>query len=205
MKVYLSRIIVQLVAIPLLTLWRLLGWRVERDLPDIPRYVILGVPHTTNWDYVHMLAVALHARRRPYVTVKHTLFHGPIGWFIKAMGGIPIDRTRSTNVVDQLAARIKSAKRMVLVFTPEGTRSKSAHWKTGFYYTALKADVPIVCAYIDYRRKCVGSGLVLYPTGDIHADFEQIQVFYKTHGYPKYPQNWTPLQLPADLKTPEAS
>lgn len=199
MNHYLHRLILSSLATPLLVIWRLWGWRVEHDLPNIPRYVILGVPHTTNWDYLHMLAVAMHARRRPHVTVKHTLFRGPVGWFIKFAGGIPIDRTRSSNVVEQLAARLKAAERMILVFTPEGTRSKSPHWKTGFYYTALKAGVPIVCAYIDYRRKCVGSGLVIQPTGDIHADFIHIRAFYETHGYPKYPENWTPLSLPDEV------
>lgn len=199
MSYHLAHALAALIRFPLLLLWRLAGWRVETEAPEIDRYVVTAVPHTSNWDYWHMLVAALQIRRRPFVTAKHTLFRGPMGWFMRAMGGIPIDRTKSNNVVEQVAATIRSSKRMLMVFTPEGTRRYTPHWKTGFYYTALKAGVPIVPAYIDYERRRIGLGPALYPTGDIAADFEQLRAFYQNHGAARYPEKTTALALPPDV------
>jgi len=198
---HLAHGIAYLIGLPLRLIWFLWGWRSEGDLPKIDKMVVLAVPHTSNWDFVHLIPVALKMRRRPYATTKHTLFKPPLGWLLRLAGAFPIDREHATNAIFHLADWIKREKRMVLVFTPEGTRSKTKFWKTGFYYTAVKAGVPIILGYIDYKRKRVGLGTAFYPTGDLAADFEQIKAFYSEHGYPLHPENWSELALrPRDLK-----
>ena len=183
-------------------IWYLTGWRMENPFPsDIPKYVTLGVPHTSNWDYWQFVCMAFYSKRRPKVTIKDSFFVGPLGWFLKMTGGIPINRSKSQNLVEQLTKRFNNSERMVLVFTPEGTRSASDHWRTGFYYTALSANVPIVPAYIDYRRKRAGAGEPIVPTGDLQADFEKIKAFYSDYGYPKHPDRMSKLALPPDKVT----
>lgn len=194
----LARFLVWLVAVPALLLWRLAGWRVEGDLPDIDRYVFVYAPHTSNWDYVHMLPLALHFRRRPSTMVKDSAFRGSVGWFVRAVGGIPIDRSKSNNAVRQAAAYINAHPRVVLVIAPEGTRRKRDHWKSGFYYIAREAGVPIVLGYLNYREKRGGAGPTLYPTGDIEADMALIREFYAERGYGRYPENASDIRLKAD-------
>jgi 1-acyl-sn-glycerol-3-phosphate acyltransferase len=179
--------IVGIAYFPMRAIWTLQGWRFEGEetiqkIRTLNRFVVLGVPHTTNWDYWHMLNTALYARRRPYTIVKVELLKPPFGWFIRAAGGIGVDRSKSQRVSDQLAEQLTGNDKYMLVFAPEGTRSYRPYWKTGFYYSALKAEVPIVCAYADYERKILGLGLVLYPTGDIEADFAKIAEFYGKYG-----------------------
>jgi len=162
--------------------WRLRGWKTTGHLPDLAKFVVVGAPHTSMWDYAHMLAAALHERRRPFVTAKQELFNPPFGWFVKAFGGISIDRSATHGVVNQLVNAIREAERMMIIFTPEGTRSYRETWKSGFYYTALRAKVPLVCAAIDYKNKTVRFSRPLEPTGDIEKDFEQIKAFYEQYG-----------------------
>lgn len=169
--------------------WDIRGWTVRTPMPDIDKVVIAGAPHTTNWDYMHMLAGAAYMRRRPNVTIKKELFVPPLGWFLRALGGIEIDRSGSYNVVDQLADAIRESDRFMMVFTPEGTRSYRDTWKTGFYYTALRSGATIVCGAIDYEQKFLDFGLVFEPTGNIIEDFELIKDYYAGIGQPLYPEN----------------
>jgi 1-acyl-sn-glycerol-3-phosphate acyltransferase len=164
-------------------------------MPDIDKVVVLGAPHTTNWDYPHMLAGAAYHRRRPNVTVKKELFVPPLGWVLRALGGIEIDRSGSYNVVDQLADAIKASDRFMMVFTPEGTRSYRDTWKTGFYYTALRSGATIVCATIDYEQKFVDFGLVFEPSGNIIADFDLIRDYYTSIGRALYPENVNKIDI----------
>ncbi len=109
---------------------------------------------------------------------KDSLFQGPLGVFFRALGAIPVNRQKSTNLVEQIAAKYDEYDDLIIGLSPEGTRKKTGYWRTGFYYIALKADVPIVMAYIDYQNKVVGLGPSLRPTGDIETDFEEIKNFY---------------------------
>jgi 1-acyl-sn-glycerol-3-phosphate acyltransferase len=109
---------------------------------------------------------------------KDSLFRGPMGVFMRSLGAFPVYREVSTNMVDQVAAKFDEYDELIIGLAPEGTRKKSSRWKTGFYYIALKAKVPIVMAYLDYAKKVVGIGPSLIPTGDIQADFEIIRDFY---------------------------
>ncbi|MCU0512505.1 MAG: 1-acyl-sn-glycerol-3-phosphate acyltransferase [Anaerolineae bacterium] len=181
---------------PLLLLWRLMGWRLEGQLPDLDKYIILAVPHTSFWDYFHTLMAAAQMRRLPHTTTKHTLFWFPLGLFLRATGCIPINREQALNMVDTLSEMIAREPRFVLVFTPEGTRKKTRYWKSGFYYTALKAGVPIMCCAIDYQRKWIKAGPLIHPTGDIIVDFESIKAFYQQHGRNgKFPDQVSDLAL----------
>jgi 1-acyl-sn-glycerol-3-phosphate acyltransferase len=185
----LQRILLEIVRWPLVNLWHLTGWNVSQDLPDDPRLVITGAPHTTNWDYLVFLMAALHQRRRPYVTVKKELFFPPLGWILHLLGGLSIDRQNPGDIARQIAEKIREADSILMVFTPEGTRGHTKFWKTGFYYVALEADVPILCGAINWQEKVVYLDLRIEPTGDIEADFELIKAYQEKHGRGLYPEN----------------
>jgi 1-acyl-sn-glycerol-3-phosphate acyltransferase len=158
-------------------IFRIFGWRVEGQLPNIPKFVAIAT-HTSNWDFIVMLLLAFALRTNISTLGKDSLFRWPFGVFFRWCGIIPIDRTKSTNVVDTMIDVFRKSEKLILVITPEGTRKKVRDWKTGFYYIAQGAHVPIVLAFIDYRRKTAGIGPVITPTGDIEADIELIKSFY---------------------------
>ena len=174
---------------------RLSGWRVEGPLPDwAARAVVIAAPHTTNWDLPYMLAVSWALGVRPAWLGKRELFRAPFGWLMRWLGGVPVDRSRRSNLVEEVAARFKETDHLFLVVPPSGTRSRAPYWKSGFYHIARKARVPIVCAFLDYERKVGGIGPVFHPTGDIGADMDRLRVFYRSvRG--KYPENETPIRL----------
>jgi 1-acyl-sn-glycerol-3-phosphate acyltransferase len=153
------------------------GWRVEGRLPNIPKFVAIAT-HTTNWDFPVMLLLAFALRAKISTFGKDSLFRWPFGVFFRWCGCIPIDRSKSTNVVETMIQVFGNSEKLILVITPEGTRKKAESWKTGFYYIAQGAQVPIVLAFIDYRRKVAGIGPVITPTGDIEEDIEKIKSFY---------------------------
>ena len=159
---------------------KILGWRMENLPPDVPRCVVIIEPHTSNWDFPIGLFLGLVMRLKASWTAKHTMFRPPFGTFFKFLGGIPIERSHSHNLVHQLIEIIKSRDQIWIGITPEGTRKKVKAWKTGFYFIAVGAGVPIVLAYLDYKRKVGGFGPTLYPTGDIEADFAKLREFYST-------------------------
>jgi 1-acyl-sn-glycerol-3-phosphate acyltransferase len=153
-------------------------WRIEGELPDTPKFVLIAAPHTSNWDLPVMLCLAFAFRTRLFWMGKDTLFRRPFGAVMRWLGGIPIDRSRSRNVVEQSAEIFRKADSLVMVVPPEGTRQKVRYWKTGFYRIAESAEVPIALGFLDYGRKVGGIGPVVVPTGDIEADMEEIRAFY---------------------------
>ena len=159
---------------------RLNGWKVEGSLPvEARKCVLIAAPHTSNWDLPYTLMVAFVLNLNIYWMGKHSLFAFPFGPVMRWLGGIAVDRSRSTNLVSASAMALKAADGPVqLVVPPEGTRGRTTHWKTGFYYIALEAGVPIVLAYMDYARKVSGLGPVFVPTGDVDADMAEIKRFY---------------------------
>jgi 1-acyl-sn-glycerol-3-phosphate acyltransferase len=165
---------------------KLAGWKLEGELPDLPKFLVVVAPHTTNWDLPYMLAVSYAMNFRTNWFGKRELFHWSCGWFFKWLGGIPIERRKSTNMVAQIVEEINARERIVISIAPEGTRSKAEYWKSGFYHIAHQAEIPIVLGYLDYARKAGGLGPVLYPSGDIEADMQVIADFYK-HVTPRYP------------------
>jgi 1-acyl-sn-glycerol-3-phosphate acyltransferase len=159
---------------------RLNGWTVSGSLPPQARKcVLIAAPHTSNWDLPYTLMVSFVLHLNVYWMGKHSLFAFPFGPVMRWLGGIAVDRTRSTNLVCASASALRAADGAVqLVVPPEGTRGRTRHWKTGFYYIALEADVPIVLAYMDYGRKVAGLGPVFVPTGDVEVDMAEIKRFY---------------------------
>ncbi len=173
----------------------LAGWRVLVAEPPPERCVVIGAPHTSAWDTLLTLLLMLATGVKMRWVAKESLFHGPLGWLLSALGGLPVDRSGQNGFVAQMAARFAASKRLIIAILPEGTRNRADHWKTGFYYLALSAGVPIVLGYADYRRREVGFGPTLHPSGDIHADFRVIREFY-TGVTGRYPEKQGPIRLP---------
>jgi len=159
---------------------RLSGWTLAGQLPaDQPKCVLIGAPHTSNWDLPYTLMVAFALRLNVCWMGKQQLFRKPFGPMMRWLGGIAVDRTQSTNLVSASARAIREADgALCLVVPPEGTRSKTRQWKTGFYWIAHEAGVPIVMAYMDYPRKLSGLGPVFRPSGNIEADMIEIKAYY---------------------------
>ena len=159
---------------------QLAGWKVEGALPDNARKsVLIAAPHTSNWDLPNTLMAAFALRLHIYWMGKASLFRFPFGALMRWLGGIAVVREKSSNLVAASAQAIVDADGPVqLVVPPEGTRGKTRHWKTGFYFIAQQAQVPIVLAYMDYHRKVSGLGPIFRPTGDVDADMAVIKAFY---------------------------
>ncbi len=159
---------------------RLQGWQVQGALPpEASKSVLIAAPHTSNWDLPYTLMLAFVLRLNVYWMGKASLFRWPFGPVMRWLGGIAVDRSRSGNLVAASAAALVNADGPTqLVVPPEGTRGKTRQWKTGFYYIALEARVPIVLAFVDYERKVGGLGPLFTPTGDVERDLAQIKLFY---------------------------
>lgn len=159
---------------------KLAGWKVEGRLPDnAAKCVLIAAPHTSNWDLPYTLMVAFALRLNVYWMGKSSIFKPPFRGLMMWLGGIAVNREQSTNLVTASVQAMQVADGMVqLIVPPEGTRSKTRYWKTGFYYIALGAQVPIVMAYLDYAEKRGGLGPALQPSGDIEKDMALVKTFY---------------------------
>lgn len=169
-----------------LWLYRRDRWRASLSGPSdrrLPRKaVIIAVPHATNWDLVNYLGLTHDLGLRTRFIAKSSLFRWPIDRFMRDMGGIPVDRSRKANVVEQMAEQFAARDDLLLTIAPEGSRSVTGSWKSGFYQIALRANVPILCGWIDYRNKRGGIGPAIVPTGDYAADMIEAQRFYESLG-----------------------
>ncbi len=157
---------------------RLFGWRVLGRLPDTPKCVIVGAPHTSNWDFIMFLGLALILRGDFRYMGKAELFRPPFGGFFRWCGGYPVDRSKPQGLVDQMAEAFRTNERFMLVITPEGTRHKVQEWKTGFYHIAKKANTPIVTGYVDSATRTCGIGPTYFLTEDMEADLQAIKSFF---------------------------
>jgi len=159
-------------------LLRISRWdTVGEDLPEA-RVVLIAAPHTSNWDFPIMLLVALKLRLKIYWMGKHSLFPFPVAGFMKWLGGIPINRSKAHNVVQETVSQYEKNDSLVILIPPEGTRSKVARWKTGFYHIAVNAKVPILLGYLDASKKEAGFADFFHPCGDIEKDMVAIKAFY---------------------------
>jgi 1-acyl-sn-glycerol-3-phosphate acyltransferase len=163
-----------------LALWwcRFRGWTVVGERPTDAKYVVIGAPHTSNFDFLVFLAAVHHFDIPARYIGKHTLFRWPFGGLMRRLGGIPVRRDTSQGLVEQVVAEFANADEIALVVAPEGTRSRADHWHSGFYRIAVGAGVPIVCGYVDGPSKTVGLGLTIHLTGDVRADMDRIREFY---------------------------
>ena len=173
---------------------RLLGWRVEGRFPAVAKTVVIAAPHTSNWDLPLMLAVSYVLGVKPSWLGKRQLFRGPLGWLLRRLGGVPVERGQRTNLVQQVVDYFDTVDQLFLVIPPSGTRKRATHWKSGFYHIARGARVPIICAFLDYRRKVGGIGPTVVPGGNVRADMQSIRAYYaQVTG--KYPALTTPVRL----------
>lgn len=175
-------------------IFRAISWDYQLTLPENPKFIVIGAPHTSNMDFVFMLLLKFATGLKIHWIGKHTIFKPPFGGLMRRLGGIPVDRRTSSNMVDSIVRVINQQDKYIVAIAPEGTRSKSKYWRTGFYYIALGAEIPIALGFIDYKKKLVGIGPSFYPTGDIYSDFSGIQEFY-AEMTGKYPHKQGPLQL----------
>ena len=159
-------------------LYRLMGWQVLGAAPTNKKMVIIAAPHETNWDLTQMLGIAFYYRIPVRWMGKKSLGEGPFGWLMRWWGLLPVDRTGSTQLVDQVVEAYNAADEMCLVIAPEGTRKDVKAWKTGFYNIALAAEVPIALGFIDYENKFGGLDGTLVPCGDYPADMQKVVEFY---------------------------
>ncbi|MFT7245812.1 MAG: 1-acyl-sn-glycerol-3-phosphate acyltransferase [Candidatus Azotimanducaceae bacterium] len=177
------------------TIIRISGWRVAGGVPtDSKSMLIIAAPHTTNWDLFFLLGAAYSFRLSIHWLVKDSLFLPLIGSILSFLGGVPVDRSKNNNLVEDLAARIQASDGLALVVPPSGTRRYTDYWKSGFYRIALAANVPIVCGYLDYARKEAGLGMSFYLSGNMTEDMDKIRAFYEPITG-KHPDNKSRIRL----------
>jgi len=166
--------------------------------------VLIAAPHTSNWDFILMLAMAWSTDVAPVWLGKKQMFKGPAGWLFRKLGGVPVDRENPAGLVDNLVASAKTKQAMAILVPPEGTRAKKTYWKSGFRRIAVGAGIPIVLSYLDGPTKTGGYGPTIWPSDDIVADMDQIREFYADkHGVKV--GNFTPPLLREEVSAPETA
>ena len=154
---------------------RAAGWRIIGEAPDEPKMLLVGAPHTSNWDYIFTMLTVFSLGVDLHFVAKQSLFDNPLGGVMRFSGGVPIDRQASEGFVDQMVAEFNKRETFVLAIMPEGTRGKVHQWRSGFYHIAQGAGVPIVLVIFDYSNKIMHLGPTYWPTGDYEADLALIQ------------------------------
>jgi len=158
---------------------RLAGWRLEGSLPNMPRYVLIVAPHTSNWDFPLGLAAKFALGLQAQWLGKHSIFVGPAGVILRALGGVAIDRSHPDGMVEALVAQMKATPRFILVVAPEGTRRLTSGWKSGFYRIAVAAGVPILPVVFDWSTRTIDLGQPFHPTGDASSDVLRLRARYR--------------------------
>ena len=160
------------------TFWAFSRWRlVTQPAPDRPA-ILIGAPHTSNWDFVYMLGIAWQLGIDVRWLGKHTLFRSWHGPFFRLLGGIPVDRANPSGIVDEVVRRVRAGEVFGLVITPDGTRSNKGYWKSGFYRIAMETGMPVTLGYVDLPTKTTGLGPTIELTGDVATDMDRIRGFY---------------------------
>ena len=159
-------------------LLRRCGWRLQGSFPDRPKLVLIAAPHSSWWDGVWGLLFRTAVGANISFMAKRELFAGPLGWFLRQVGGIPIERSRSHGVVPQMVERFARSDRLWLGVAPEGTRKRVVKWKNGFWHIAREAGVPILPIYFDYPSRTIGLGPLFEPSADLNADLARLRAFY---------------------------
>lgn len=182
----------------------LLGWRFLGEKPQDKKFILIGAPHTTNWDFLLTLCLIAKFDLPLRYFVKDTIFKGPFKSLLKSLGAIPIDRSRRVNMVDQTIQAFAENEEIVIGILPEGTRKRTEYWKSGFYHIAMGAGVPLILAKVDGKAKTVTLGLRLEASGDIQADMAIIADYY--HGVQAiYPECFGPVRLKPETEAPPQS
>lgn len=162
-----------------ITLTWLRGWEVVGEKPSHKKYILIAAPHSSNWDFPTMMGAAFVLGLDVHWIGKHTLFpKGVVGFVMRWLGGISIDRRKTNNTVDQIVEQYALRDDLLVLIAPEGTRSKVDNWKAGFYHIAVGAGVPIYLAFLDTKKRQTGIGKVFYPSGNYEKDLAEIKAFY---------------------------
>lgn len=157
----------------------LFGWKIDGRMPSVSKFIIIVAPHTSNWDFMIGLCARSILKFDAKYLGKKELFRFPFGALFRWLGGVPVDRSRTTNMVEAVADLFYQHEKFIVAIAPEGTRKHVAQWKTGFYFIAVKAKVPIVMAAFDYPRKTVFVSQPFYPTGNLPADMKTMFDFFR--------------------------
>lgn len=180
----------------------ILGWTTSHAAPVMDKCVLIGAPHTSNWDFpLTLLGLSSMGVRFNWVA-KHTLFFWPMGTLLRRIGGVPVDRSQGSSFLKKAIELYGSREKLVLAIAPEGTRSKAPYWKIGFYLIAHQAKVPIALGYIDYATKMIGLDEVIIPTGNFEEDFAKIKSYYQGKTG-KYPENQGEIRVKERKKRKE--
>lgn len=170
---------------------KMAGWTVDVTAPDYPKCIICVAPHTSNWDFILGKLTYWSVNRTAGFLMKSSWFFFPLGYLFKALGGIPVYRkNKKGSLVEQLIEKFNTTDRLALAITPEGTRSRTSRWHTGFLQIAYQANIPILLGVLDYGNKHISVSDVFFPTGDTEADLAQIKKVYKA-SQAKYPEKFT--------------
>lgn len=162
-----------------LAVLRLGGWRLQGEWPDVPRLVVIAAPHSSAWDAVWGFAAMLAMDLRVVFMGKKEIFVGPLGWYLRRMGGTPVDRAAPIGVIDQAVRCILASERSWFALAPEGTRRRVEHWKTGFWKIARAADAPVCCVAFHYPEKTIVVGPLVHCTDDVEVDMARIRAWYR--------------------------
>lgn len=171
----------------------LFGWKRTGGVPDHPNMVIIAAPHTTNWDFIFLMAAAYSFGISINWLGKDSLFKTPLGPLLRFMGGVPVDRSKANNLVQSICVQIDQGDGINLVVPPSGTRRYTEYWKSGFYRIAVAAQIPLVCGYLDYQKKEAGLGLAFLPN-ELSQDMDRIRAFYAPIAG-KYPELKSRIRL----------
>ena len=158
---------------------RLSGWRIEGELPDLPKFVLVGAPHTSNWDYFLTVLTIGDLQADLHYVIKNSMIEGPFGRVISGLGGISLDRNTTEGFVGKMVSEFNRHEKYILAIMPTGTRSATREWRSGFYYIARDANVPVVLVTFDYGNKVMRLGPTIELTGDYESDLAHIQSFYE--------------------------
>ena len=167
----------------------LINWELIEKTPPEKKYVLIGAPHTTNWDWVFALLVMAGLGVRPRWVGKESLFHGVMGPIMRGLGGVSVVRGARKNFVGQIIDIYNEKEKLVIALAPEGTRKYVDHWKSGFYYIAQGAQVPIAMGFVNFAEKKCGVGGYFTPSGDLDEDMKIMQEFYASSAGGKFPEN----------------
>lgn len=170
------------------TILRLMGWRLEGEIPNIPKFLAIAAPHTTNWDFVLGMSALMAMSIRVHWLGKDSIFKWPAKYVWQWLGGRPVDRSTAHGVVEQIVQMFEEPQ-FILGLSPEGTRKNMPKWRSGFYHIATGANVPILMTYFDFDHKVLGMGPLFFPTGDMDKDIESMQNYYKQFTG-KYRKSW---------------
>lgn len=180
--------------------FKLFGWKRAGGVPDHPNMVIIAAPHTSNWDFIFLLAAAYSFGISVNWLGKDSLFKTPFGPILRFLGGVPVDRSKPNNLVQSLCVQMDQGDGINLVVPPSGTRRHTKYWKSGFYRIALAAQVPLVCGYLDYTKKEAGLGMAFLPN-ELSEDMDKIRAFYgPIEG--KHPSNKSMIRLKEEDQQP---